>query len=417
MSRLLEILETCPWLPPGERMLVGCSGGQDSLALAHALGRIRPGLVEAAVVDHGMRPNSDQEAREVSRLVNGWHIPCVVLSPPLEPEGSPEDRLRRQRRQALATLAHTRGIGILVLAHHARDQLETVLMRLMRGTGLEGLTGMKPVLSWGPHLRVVRPVLDCDPNILASHASEHGLRPWEDPTNLDCTIPRNRIRHEVLPPLTQLYPGWHQTLETAIHRWREEDAYLERQVDEAWTGLAPRELEGFVAWPTLDFLALDPVIQRRLLRRATRLAGRLVQDLDARRIEHVRTGHEPLADIGEGIRIERRHGWMVLAGAPPQVEAGQMRDAEHELRLARPDRDLFRPAGRAHIRTLRHHLGKRRIPWLVQERLLVLARENLVLAVMGGPSADEIGLDPLTIRHPQGRWPGEAWFDKGGPPP
>ena len=210
MTTLISLLQSSHLLPVHETLLVACSGGSDSLALTHALSLVRPGRVMAAVVDHGARPESAMEARAVALQVARWDIPCTVLTPAPEPSGSPEDRLRRQRMGALAAHAQDHGIRRIVLAHHARDQLETVLMRLMRGTGLDGLSGMAPVRRLGDDLLLVRPLLRTPPEVLAAHNREHGLEPWEDPTNRDRAIPRNRVRHEAIPTLASLNPGGHR---------------------------------------------------------------------------------------------------------------------------------------------------------------------------------------------------------------
>jgi tRNA(Ile)-lysidine synthase len=408
---LLEILQRSELLPPGERVLVGCSGGGDSLALAHALSLVRPGQVEAAVVDHGVREGSLDEARAVAALLDSWHIPSAVLSPVPETEGSPEDRLRRQRLGALAAHARARGIGRVVLAHHARDQLETILMRLMRGTGLEGLGGMKALRPLDTTCLLVRPVLSCPPEWLVAHARAHGLTPWEDPTNRDRRIPRNRIRLDALPALTSLNPAWPANLTSMVSRWQDEEAFLQARATEALERLHPRHLEGLVAWRQEAFEQVAPVLQRRIMRLATREVGGLPHDLDSATIERLRTDTSPLADVGQGLRVERRHGWFILAhGKGPSPN-------DPRLRRCDPDTDLFRPPGRTRMRTLRYHLARRRIPWLVQERLWVLARDGCVLAVMGGPLADEETPDLATIERPKSGWPGETWFDKGGGPP
>lgn len=409
MTTLLEILRQSDLLPPTGRLLVGCSGGGDSLALTHALSCVRPGQIEAAVVDHGAREGSDEEARAVAARVSSWGVPCTVLTPHQEREGSPEDRLRRQRLGALAVHARARGIGHIVLAHHARDQLETVLMRLMRGTGLEGLAGMKGIRPLDEGCVLVRPLLAHPPEVLADHARAHGLTPWQDPTNDDRRIPRNRVRLDALPALMSLNPGWPATLTAMLARCRTEDLFIQEHAREALDRLAPRRMEGLMAWRQDAFERVDPVLQRRILRDATREVGDLIHDLDADRIERVRMDASPLADVGEGIRVERRHGWFVLAG---RTGPGP---TDPRLRRCEPDTDLFRPPGRTHERTLRHHLARHRVPWLVQERLWVVSRGTQVLAVMGGPTTDDFDLP--TIQRPDAGWPGEAWFDKGNAPP
>src|SRR4051812_29251127 len=130
---------------PGERIGVAVSGGPDSLALLLLAARARPGLVEAATVDHALRPESAGEAAFVAELCGRLAVPHEILTVEWEekPETAIQERARIARYRLLGRWAKERGLTALATAHHLDDQAETFLMRLARGAGVKGLAGMR----------------------------------------------------------------------------------------------------------------------------------------------------------------------------------------------------------------------------------------------------------------------------------
>ena len=183
-------------LTPGQRVLVAVSGGPDSTALALLLAQPAMRLrVALAHVDHGWRGAEGTRAeRDAVRTL------AQVLSVPLHltavtPLARTEDAARRARYQALLGVAAQQGVGTLATGHHAGDQAETMLARLLRGSGAWGLAGIAP-LRHAAHgrVRVVRPLLDEDPHDLRTLVRAWGLRPVQDPTNADPRFERTRLR-------------------------------------------------------------------------------------------------------------------------------------------------------------------------------------------------------------------------------
>ncbi|HVG93337.1 MAG TPA: tRNA lysidine(34) synthetase TilS [Planctomycetota bacterium] len=187
-------------LRPGDAVLVAASGGADSTALAGLLARgAEHGLPLRLVlghVDHGWRGRAEAEADRavVTRLAALLGVPLACAGPP-EPVRRTEDDARRFRYRALADLATAHGCALVATGHHLRDQAETFLLRLVRGSGPAGLAGIpaRRPLAGGP-LAVVRPVLWVDPARLRAWAIARGL-PWrEDPTNAEVDRDRARVR-------------------------------------------------------------------------------------------------------------------------------------------------------------------------------------------------------------------------------
>jgi tRNA(Ile)-lysidine synthase len=182
-----------------ECLVAAFSGGPDSVALL--LGLVRLGCpVAAAHLDHGMDPGSAARAEAAARLAGLLGAPFVSERrevPLLRlPSESLEAAARRVRYGFLEEVRRREGARWIATAHHRDDQAETVLLRLLYGSGWEGLGGIRPVQG-----HVVRPLLDVSREELRRTVEEAGLEPVEDPTNLDLGVPRNRIRHQILPAL------------------------------------------------------------------------------------------------------------------------------------------------------------------------------------------------------------------------
>ncbi|CAN5170552.1 MAG: tRNA lysidine(34) synthetase TilS [Pseudomonadota bacterium] len=185
-------------LAPDEAKLgVAVSGGPDSLALLLLAATARPGTIEAATVDHALRPGSDEEAAMVGRICAEFGIPHATLTAEWhsKPETAIQERARGERYRLLGRWAGERGLAALITAHHLDDQAETLLMRLKRGAGVRGLAGMRPVVPIpGSQLRLLRPLLTWRRSELMSICSAAGVAAASDPSNEDDQFERVRVR-------------------------------------------------------------------------------------------------------------------------------------------------------------------------------------------------------------------------------
>jgi tRNA(Ile)-lysidine synthase len=187
---------------PGAHVLVGVSGGPDSVALLHALVLLRSEFalqLSVCHVHHGLRPEADRDAAFVEALAARLHCPAHVvrIQVPRTRGRSPEEAARLARHAALEEVARAIGAERIALGHTAEDQAETVLMRLLQGAGPRGLAGIPARRG-----RIVRPLLDIGRATVLAHLAAHGLEVVEDGTNRDTKFLRNKVRHEVLPLLT-----------------------------------------------------------------------------------------------------------------------------------------------------------------------------------------------------------------------
>ena len=183
------------------------SGGQDSSVLLHALAARRPqGLKLRAVhVDHALHAESAQWAQWCQQRCESLDVPFTIMRVPTPPPAGNREAWARQQRYALIQSQLAAGERVLT-AHHRRDQAETVLLHLLRGSGEIGLAGMAPERSLGQS-RLLRPLLAVAPEAIADYARRHALQWVEDPSNAQTQQDRNFLRHEILPALAERFPA------------------------------------------------------------------------------------------------------------------------------------------------------------------------------------------------------------------
>ena len=248
----------------GDRGAVALSGGPDSLCLLHLLLGLRQELgleVIALHVDHGLRPESAREAGEAAELARALGAEPVVLRAELsrtEQGGNLQELARDARLALLEAEARRRGCRWIALGHTATDQAETVLMRAVRGAGLQGLAGMSRSRGL-----FIRPLLGVTRAEVRRHVERHSLIPLEDPTNATDRFLRNRVRHHVLPLLERENPAVVQALCRLADSCREDHEALEALSRDALD--SARSAGGLDA---LGLRRLQPAILHRVLRLA-----------------------------------------------------------------------------------------------------------------------------------------------------
>lgn len=231
-------------LGPGDGVVVAFSGGPDSTALLLGMWRLasrRSLRLVAAHLDHGMDGGSAERAAAAGRLAARLGVPFVTGRrevPALRrPAESAESAGRRERYAFLERVRRDAGARFIATGHHRDDQAETVLLRLGHGSGLEGLAGIRPV-----HGAVVRPLLGLSRAELRAAIEAAGLVPVEDPTNADPGLPRNRLRHRLLPALEAGDPGTAERLARLAGKAQRAAGAVERRL-----GLAAHPVAGGIS--------------------------------------------------------------------------------------------------------------------------------------------------------------------------
>ncbi len=279
---------------------VAYSGGADSTALLHAACRRWPGQLVGLHVHHGLQAAADGFEAHCRATCTAMGVPLHVARVDARPApgASPEDAARIARYRALATLAQQAGAATVLLAQHADDQAETVLLALGRGAGLPGLAGMGAD-SDRHGVRFVRPLLHVEGPALRRWLQQCGIGWVEDPSNADERLTRNRIRRQVAPALDAAWPSWRATFARSARHAAQAQAVLDE--------VAAADLAAMAGQPRLAGLqALSRPRQANLLRHWLRSrhgtaasAAQLEELLD--QVDACRTrGHAIALKVGAG---------------------------------------------------------------------------------------------------------------------
>lgn len=187
-------------LPPQSSLGVAVSGGPDSVALLLLAAAARPGKIEAATVDHALRPHSAGEAAGVAKLCKALSVPHSTLTARwgVPPDSAIQERARAERYRLLGEWAGGRGLAAIATAHHRDDQVETLMMRLARGSGVRGLGAIRPLaLVPGSEHQLVRPLLSWSRSELRQLCEAAGVETVDDPSNQDEQFERVRVRKQL----------------------------------------------------------------------------------------------------------------------------------------------------------------------------------------------------------------------------
>lgn len=323
-----QFLTTCQHaqlIPPGIRLIAAISGGVDSLVMLHLLQRLQKTLdfkLHVATLDHRLRgEESAADADMVEALAQEWNVPCVrgnvdVLELAIQHELNIEAAARQARYTFLFQMAVRIGADRIALAHHYGDQAETILMHLIRGSGLRGLRGMSYstplseshlLQEWSEWIEtdddpadftLIRPLLDIPRGLIEDYATVHQLSPRQDATNNDLTRLRNAIRHELLPAMEKLNPNIMRTLNRLALVVQGDMEVIDGRVENVaawileWTETTPGndgDEPGEVVFMDRSQFAEQPVgIQRGLLRKIIDELSPGVRDVSFDLVERAR---------------------------------------------------------------------------------------------------------------------------------
>ncbi|MCX7681977.1 MAG: tRNA lysidine(34) synthetase TilS [Anaerolineae bacterium] len=315
MSDILPVvqktIEKYALLAPGDGVVVGVSGGADSLTLLHVLWRLSEPYrlrLHVAHLHHGARgADADGDAAYVAELAAAWGLPFTI-----ERQDVPalarahkltfEEAARRVRYAFLSRVAGAVGATRIAVGHHADDQAETVLMHFLRGAGLAGLRGMLPLtpitdyrllepfatemLPGVPQL--IRPLLEVPRAAIAAYCAAQGLTPRFDYSNLDTTYFRNRLRHELLPLLETYVPNVRKRLCHTAAVLAADYEVLSQLLEQCWQQVVLREEEQVIVFDRQVWQALPVAMQRATLRHAAYRLRPTLRDVDFVHVEQAR---------------------------------------------------------------------------------------------------------------------------------
>jgi tRNA(Ile)-lysidine synthase len=334
-------------IEPGDLVVVAVSGGPDSVALCHLLHRLRRSLkVELVVahVHHGLRgAEADQDALFVQNLSQQLGLPVVeqrleVHSWQKEHGGSLQMAARALRYQCLHQVMAEKGANKLALGHNADDQAEEILLRILRGAGQRGLSGMDPC----NHKGIIRPLLGCHRQEIMAYLEHHGLDFQQDSSNLKPWCQRNLLRLELLPQLQQAFnSNLSATLLRTSKIIREEEDFWESHLASWLTEHSVNHGDDGIRLPIRPLLETHPAMQKRLLRRVVQ---QVKGDLRGFGFHHteilLKLCRSPAAnsqiDLPGEVRAEKSYDWVTVTVRPEMADDFTFRISDYGLHVFPP---------------------------------------------------------------------------------
>jgi len=334
LSTVRHTIDRHGLLVPKETVVIGVSGGPDSLCLLHVLNRLCNKYrieLHVAHLNHRIRGSeADADAAFVASLAKQWGLSCSVGArdvPTLarEKKLSLEEAARRARYAFLAEVAQQVGAKRIAVGHNADDQTESVLMHWLRGAGLAGLRGMLPAISLSDYrllegedvglrdegrepalspalsevkgvvegtvpypFTLIRPLLEVTRAEIEAYCAEHSLQPRFDRSNLDTTYYRNRLRHELIPYLESYNPGIREVLRRSAKVIADDYAYLRAKLDRLWPQVVISESDDVIRFDLAAWRSLPTSFQRSTLRQAIHHLRRSLRNINWIHVEDAR---------------------------------------------------------------------------------------------------------------------------------
>jgi len=327
VERVRRTIERHALLAPGGRVLVALSGGPDSVALLHVLFDLQASgdLIVAGVAhfNHRLRgAAADADERFCRDLAESLALPIDVGSADVRDEArrtgrSIEDAARTLRYKFFEEAADRLGAGAIAVGHSLDDQAETFLLRLVRGAGPRGLGAIRPRAG-----RVIRPLIDIPRAELRQYAQDHRLQWCEDDTNNDLSIPRNRVRHELIPYLAREFsPAIADVLAREAAIARDDEDRLDREAIDLSTSIVLRNTGGTIELAAGALSSLHPALQARVARHALSIVpapGHIGFDQVQRLLALAKGERQPTSLSLPGRHVERRGDRVVIKPALPR---------------------------------------------------------------------------------------------------
>ncbi len=268
LNSIITFIDTEELIPEGSTIVLGLSGGPDSVFLFQLLLELKQvGKIEnfvAAHLDHEWRPNSHKDTEFCAQLAQKHGIPFETaklsdLEADFKWDGSKEEIGRKARRFFLEFVAQKYTAEAIALGQHAQDQQETFLIRLVRGASLTGLCGI-----WPKRGIYIRPLLQTNKSEILNYLNAHNIAYLEDPSNLQDTFLRNRIRKNVIPALKNADDRFDTNFTHTIDRLQQTEQYLDAHARDLFAQMSTKE-NSLLEVSLSEFLSYPPIMQSRLL--------------------------------------------------------------------------------------------------------------------------------------------------------
>jgi tRNA(Ile)-lysidine synthase len=348
-ERVLRFIQEHRLVTGRQNLVVAVSGGPDSVCLLHLLVELREKLnasLHVAHLNHQLRgAESEADAQYVADLARKLDLPATIEQRDVkayqaQQRLSLEEAAREVRYTFLAQVAESIGTDQVAVGHTVDDHIETILMHLIRGSGIRGLRGLQPSSQWksplGHRLTVIRPLLAVSREETTNYCQQHQLKPRIDTSNLSLSPLRNRIRQQLIPLLQSYNPQVREALLRTARIAADDLAFLDKEVARLWDKVA-REQGKAIILDKERFLELPFALQRHLLRTATeKLLGNL-KDIEARHIEEVMAAlNKPAGkriSLPEGLIFSIEYDKYLLGQDPANLSPFPVLEAEFALKI------------------------------------------------------------------------------------
>ncbi|MGD0612270.1 MAG: tRNA lysidine(34) synthetase TilS [Anaerolineales bacterium] len=321
-------------LDPQKPVLVGVSGGPDSLCLMDILRRAGYPLI-VAHFNHRLRPEAEQEADAVAGLARTLGLKFVTDSADVRAHAlsqglSLEEAARMLRYRFLFASAREHAAQAVAVGHTADDQVETVLMHFLRGAGLAGLKGMETrslLPLFDPQIPLIRPLLGMWRGETEAYCRENDLQPHQDASNADQVYFRNRLRHTLIPELEKYNPRLKESLLRSAQALQGDYVALQEILDADWNKVFADQGKGWIAFQRPALVRLSTGIQRNLIRRAGEILRPASRDIGYQALDRAArwidspTGKQ--VDFVNGLYLLREQGTLYLVAYEADLPSAQ----------------------------------------------------------------------------------------------
>ncbi len=292
--QFLKIIKNNIRLSNYQRVVIAFSGGIDSVCLVDLFRKLENRLI-IAHFNHGIRENAQRDesfAKEFSEKLGLEFVSGRADVPLFAKENrlSLEEAARKKRNEFLFQIARDKGAKLIAVGHHADDQVETMLMHLLRGSGLTGLAGMKEITvipEFDNEIKIIRPLLSFKRSEIEEYCAINNLEFVVDETNASDLYERNQIRHEIIPYLNERYPGLNQRLLNLTSILQYEDEIIQDLTTSVWDQICLEKHSQFIRINKTELAKLPLGIQRRMIRQIVFSLKPEIRDLSFKNIEDV----------------------------------------------------------------------------------------------------------------------------------
>lgn len=445
LAKVLQYIREQNLITPGDLVITGVSGGPDSMALLHILIQLRPRLnfqLVVAHLNHGLRPEAAAEEKFVSDYCQIEQIPFYsrqvdVQEIATREKKSLEEAGRECRYQYFAQLAGKLGANLIATAHHRNDNAETVLLNIIRGSGIKGLRGIRPVNGI-----IVRPLLCVTKNEIESYLAENSIKYCIDLSNYSTDYLRNRIRHNLIPLLEQEYnPRMVEGLNQLADIAAAENEAMETETTHFWEQLVIKQETDEIILDAPGILQLHPAFQRRIIMKTLSfIQGENSWDAtDVKLVTKLlnKPGSSRRLQLKQGLYVKKVYGQIVFTrrltrktrfsykvSVPGQVyikeigktfsfqlleredfkpQAGDLYldydkiQGELYLRSRQPG-DVFCPRGMQGTKKIKDFFIDLKVPQAKRDQVPLLVAEQKIYAILGFRIAQDAAVDEATTR-------------------